>query len=272
MNKKNISAVVINYNGKENLRKCLTELLKHKELFEIIVVDDGSDDGSSELAKQHFKNVVLIANKINKGPVFSREVGYKKSQGEYIYFVDSDIVIKKNTIETLLNFLQTNKDYWLVGSKLYEENGTDTLWNYGHFPNLWKNFVLMTSKKDKYSIIPDNKRVDWVAEASFLVKKEIMDKIGGFDTNFFMYHEAPDISLTAVKKGYLSAIEPKSVATHMSQKTKLKGKDRFLVFQESTRYFYKKHYNRLSYIGIWILTALYIGVRKLGLKNKTHYE
>jgi len=75
--KSSISAVVINYNGKDYLDKCLRELIKHDELSEIIVVDDASTDGSSELVREKYKNAKLIINPKNSGPVYSRQRGFE---------------------------------------------------------------------------------------------------------------------------------------------------------------------------------------------------
>lgn len=266
-----VSAVVINYDGKNYLDKCLNELTKHSELFEIIVVDDASTDGSSELVKEKYKGAKLIINPKNSGPVYSRQIGFEEAKGEYILFIDCDIVIQKDTVEKLHDFLEKNKDFWLAGAKLYEKDGHETPWNYGHFPNIWKNFILNFLGGDSY-IATKTRRADWVAEACFMVRKDVLKRIGGFDLKLFMYHEAPDISMRANRKGYKTAIVFEAKATHLGQKSRRKEGDRFKLFNEALRYFYKKHYSFLPYIGISAYVYLYFLFRKLGFKNKTHYE
>lgn len=267
---KGVSTVVINYNGKEYLDKCLGELVRQGELSEIIVVDDASTDGSVELVRNKYKNCELIVNTANSGPVYSRQKGFERSKGEYVVFIDCDILIKKDTILNLYDYLEKNNDVWLAGSKLYEANGNDVPWNYGHFPNVFKNFFL-TFKKDKYFGVK-TKKVDWVSEACFMVKGAVFDKIGGFDTNLFMYHEAPDISIRARKIGFFTAIVFEAKATHLNQKSKLLNKDRFYVFNEASNYFYKKHYSKIAFFGIYLLIYFYYLLRKIGIKFHTHYE
>lgn len=265
-----ISAVVINYNGKEYLEKCLDELVKHRELDEIIVVDDASTDGSVEYVRDRYPSAKFVVNPKNSGPVYSRQAGSERTKSEYILFVDCDIVIQKNTALELRNFLEKNKDFWLAGANLFHKDGKSTPWKFGYAPNIFKNFFYSLLRIGLYS----NKEiveVGWVRESCFIVKKDILTELGGFDLNFFMFHEGPDLSLRAKKIGYKTALIHEAKVLDLDQKSRTSN-ERFEFFWKYNRYFYKKHYSLLSYIGISTYVYLYLLFRKLGFKNKTHYE
>ena len=107
-----ISVIIPVYNTKEYLKECIDSILNQTiDLFEVIIVDDGSTDGSLELINQYAEshsNIRVISQK-NCGPGAARNIGLKISKGEYIYFIDSDDILEKNALEYCYNLASKNK-------------------------------------------------------------------------------------------------------------------------------------------------------------------
>ncbi len=222
------SVVVINYNGKKFLRRCLSKI-RESELTptRVIVVDDASTDNSYEMVKKEFPEFLLLKNEKNSGPTVSRNVGAKKAVGKYIIFLDNDVLIKGNVFEKLVDFMENNPDTGLCGAKFKPEKEKKMWWNMGYDLNIFRDTVgsvferlsLMFSSSQliKRLSIPftlnlsdyDKLRsVDWVSEGCNIIRKELFEKIRGFDERFFMSYEGPELCKRIRKKGFKIYFNP----------------------------------------------------------------
>lgn len=222
------SVVVINYNGKNFLRQCLSKI-RESELTptRVIVVDDASTDNSYEMVKEEFPEFLLLKNEKNSGPTVSRNVGAKKAVGKYIIFLDNDVLVKGNTFEKLVGFVENNPNAGLCGAKFKPEKEKKMWWNMGYDLNIFRDTV--GSMFERLSLMFSSSRlikrlstpftlnlldydklrsVDWVAEGCNIVRKELFEKIGGFDERFFMSHEGLDLCRRIRKKGYKIYFNP----------------------------------------------------------------
>ena len=132
------SAVFVSYNGKELLGRSLRALQKSSAVPEkVIVVDDCSSDGTSDMVSRDFPSVVLMRNKKNLGPTASRNRGAREVVSEYIVFLDNDILVRPDSIGNLLAFLAVHPAVGLAGGKLISEHGFPIRWNMGHRPRVY---------------------------------------------------------------------------------------------------------------------------------------
>ena len=111
----NVSIVIISWKMKDLLQKCLQSIYKFTSevTFEIIVIDNNSQDGTSEIIETEFPEIILIRNKENCGVAPARNQGIKIARGRYILILDADMELKENSIEQLYRFMESNPDVGL---------------------------------------------------------------------------------------------------------------------------------------------------------------
>jgi len=265
--------IVISHNGREFLRKCLAAISKSAiSPTQIVVVDDFSSDQTEEMAKREFQSVEFIRNERNLGPTASRNRGAKSARGKYIVFIDNDAFVRPETFQKMLDFLENQAEAGVVGAKVIPEGKEKMWWNMGHNPNNFREaagyfcgFLLKIfpgsqwlkdfSMKFILNYWDYNKllEVGWVVESCFAMKKEIFDKIGGFDEDFFMYFEGPDLCRRVRQQGYKVYFYPEVKADLLEGHTHSRLK-RSAFLAKSKYLFYKKHYfyKKSNPVSFWI--------------------
>src|SRR3989344_1425669 len=191
-----ISIIIVNFNTKDLVLECVSSIIKSKPKvsFEIIIIDNGSDGGNRiEIQKSKYK---LIMNKDNLG--FARAVnqGIKKKVGKNILLLNSDTVIKKETLDRLVNFASNIKDVGVVGARLLNIDGS-TQPSCFRLPTLWRTVAQywfgdkgLLDKYYPYGINPV--QVEAVVGGAFLITPEALKKVGLLDERYFMYFEDLD--------------------------------------------------------------------------------
>lgn len=178
-----LSIIIPSRNSQKTLKKTLTSVFKSNfsRPFEVIVVDDKSNDTSPEIAKKF--PISLFVNKTNSGPAFSRNFGAKKAQGKLLLFLDADVILKKNTIKNLVNFYQKNKTQgkecicggYFEKKSLTKDFGAELTALHGNYL-FQKNAV----KHRLNSILPEDSFPSFCG----LISKKIFGEIGMFDKRF----------------------------------------------------------------------------------------
>jgi hypothetical protein len=277
------SLVVISYNGREFLRKCLKNIEKSViKPHKIVVVDDFSNDGTEEMVKNEFSFVEFIRNDKNLGPTVSRNKGAKLVGDEYIIFLDNDVLVEPETFKKMVDFMENKTEAGIVGVKIVPEGKEKMEWNIGYDPNNFREaigyfigfllkifpqsqwlknfsmkFILNYWNYDKLL------EVGWVIESCFIIRKEIFNKLEGFDERFFMYYEGPDLCLRIRQRGYKVYFYPEVrvdvLEGHAHSKLKRSLfllKTKYLFYQK--HYFYKKSNPILFGLGKIISGILYL--------------
>ena len=189
--------------------------------FEVIVVDDGSNDGSVEaLKKLKIENLKLkiVFNSKNLGYAKANNKGLKIAKGKYRLLLNSDTIVKKGALENLIKFVEETPDAGVVGSKLYNADGSLQPSCF-HFPTI-KNAVLeyWLGKKGLFEkFAPEGKEpkeVDSVAGAAFLITPEAKKRVGVLDERYFAYFEDIDYCRQVWKKGLKVYYLPESEIIH----------------------------------------------------------
>jgi len=184
MNNDLVSIVVINWNGKKWLERCFDSLLSQTyKNFEIVLVDNNSEDGSIEFVKRKYTNVKIISNSRNLGYASGKNIGISNSNGEYILSLDNDTWIDANLIEQMVDFYKSN-DFDVIGPL---ENGYDNL--------PIKNHILKIDPCGHCVYLEKNnsgKNNFYLAGNCLFFKKSLYIETGGFDDKFFAYFEEVD--------------------------------------------------------------------------------
>ncbi len=294
-----ISIIIVHYKVKKLVFDCVWSILKVKSnvKYEIIVVDnDEKKEIYPELIKK-FPLVVYIKSPGNIGYGAGMNLGAKYAKGKYLYILNSDTVILPGSLDNLVNFLDKHDDYAIAAPQLldkkhhvYELQGVRRLtflraifaltFINKFLPNnlIAKNYWM--KKWDKKQI----KNVDVVPGTAFVIKKDIYEKTGGFDENFFLYFEEFDLCNRVKDLGYKIGIIPSSKIIHLwGQSTKL-NKQVNKIFIQSRRYYFSKYYGRfLSWIlekilnfslvqtEILLILLIVIGIRVYNLPKTTFF-
>jgi len=272
MRKIDISIIIVNFNTKKLLKNLLISIQNSetgKYQKEIIVIDNASLDGSAVMVKKHFQTVNLIINKINKGYTRANNQGIKKAKGKYLLFLNSDTVLQKNTLLTMIDFLN-NSEYKVATCRIELPSGKIDPSCHRGFPTPWAAFSYFIGLEKLFPKIPlfsqyhqlwkdfgKIHQVDVISGAFFLVKKKVIDEVGVFDESFFMYAEDIDLCYRIREKGYKIAFNPNTKIIHYKKSSgRNKKKDKKGVhkykdirrktsehFFKTMEIFYQKHYS-----------------------------
>ena len=223
-----LSIIIVNWNNKDILRDCLNSIYHtHNDSeYEIIVVDNHSEDGSVELIKSEFFNVVLLENVENLGFASANNQAIKIAGGDYILLLNNDTVVTNTyCFDRMIEYMKKNPQVGILGCKLLYPDGT--LQSCGEsFPSVWgifKSQILFakTWKRLGKSKQGDNyfKKVDFVCGACLMTRKEILDKVGLFKEKYFMYGEDVEFCYRVHKAGYDIGVLTDESIIHLHSKS-----------------------------------------------------
>ena len=274
-----ISVIIVSYNVKEFLQQSILSLknslngLDH----EIIVVDNNSVDGSSEIVKYKFPEIILIENEDNRGFAAACNQGLKVSSGEYLLLLNPDTMIQEDTISTMINFFEEVPNAGAAGCKILNADGSLQLACRRSFPSprvalpkllgLSKLFpkIKLFGKYNLTYEDPDNLiEVDAVSGSFLMFSREVYEKIKGLDETFFMYGEDLDYCYRIKEAGWKIYYVPDTKIIHYKgESAKLASFDNFITFYKAMDVFVKKHFSK-SYSFIFDI-ALRMGILVRGI-------
>lgn len=222
MENPNVSIVIINWNGWEDTIECLESLYRiDYPNYKIIIVDNHSHDDSVKRIRDYFegKAFTIIENEENYGFAEGNNIGIryalKHLNPGYILLLNNDTIVNKDFLKELINTGEKNTNIGILGPKIYYYDRPDVIWSAGCRIS-WifaRGIQIGTGEldKDQYN---DSKVVEYVSGSAFLIKKDVIDKIGLMDKNYFLYFEESDWTLRANRAGYKSLYVPKARVWH----------------------------------------------------------
>lgn len=252
-----VSIIIVNYNTLEMTKKCIESVVQFtkKNSFEIILVDNGSTDGSVEYFSK-YPRITFIPNHKNLGFGRANNVGAKEAHGKYLFLLNSDTLLFNDIINVFFNYSESNggKRLACCGCSLLDGKMQPTL-SCGHFPSLMQEFssigfYRLYRKKfhRKWAVAyPFEKsrpeEVDYIIGADWFIKKELFDLLGGFDEDYFMYYEESDLAYRMRQIGYCSVLLPEKGIIHYGGASTggVFSIRKFKLFFESKCLFYKKN-------------------------------
>lgn len=234
-----LSIVIVNLNNKNLTVGCLRSIEEESKGvgFEVLLVDNGSTDGSAEtfqkVGKEKFwkDKFTLVLNNSNFGYAKANNQGIAKAKGKYILLLNNDTILQKDALQNLLTFAEITPDIGVVGAKLLNVDGSLQPSCY-HFPTI-KNAIkeYWFGKKglfEKYAPVGDSPTaVDSVVGAAFLITPSARRKVGMLDERYFAYFEDIDYCRQVWKIGLKVYYLPSAIITHYHGATfkKMANKD-----------------------------------------------
>lgn len=267
-----VSIIIVNYNTKQLLADCIASIYKYTTniKYEIIVSDNGSEDGSKDYVLNLFPNVIYIENNENLGFGRANNVGVKKASGKYIFLLNSDTVLLNNAIYLFFEYAEKNENL-LLGSYLLDRDMNIGA-SYGKFEKYFtyiKRFqydflpkycrTILKNRAEKNRICKkEEKIVDFLSGADLFIKKEIFSELGGFDENIFMYSEDSDLCRRAALKGYYSKVITSPEIMHLEGQSSTSSSRKLIMKEKSLLYYLRKYstsdreFRKITNIYFWV--------------------
>jgi GT2 family glycosyltransferase len=230
-----ISVIVVNWNRRELLRACLESLQRQTLVaFEIIVVDNGSGDGSAEMAEREF-GVRVIRNTENRGFCAANNQGIRAAGGEFIALLNNDAEAEPGWLEALWHGCNSARDVGMAASKILVWEDPRLIDKAGHliFPD-GQNRGRGSGMRD-CGQFDRQEEVLWPDGSAALYRRAMLDEIGGFDEDFFAYGDDAELGLRARIAGWRCVYTPKAIVRHHRSATLGKDSMRRLELIERNR-------------------------------------
>ena len=287
-----VSIIIVNYNTCNLTKQCIDSIFERTKgiKFEIILVDNASKDNSYEIFSKD-KRITFISSNINLGFGKANNLGYKVAKGKYIFLLNSDTILLNNAVKIFRDELEKMpKNVACLGTILKASDGISDNNSFSEFPSLKTTAKFLKElyfRQNNYSIQKRNTpfEVDYIIGADLFIRRSVIEKLGLFDPNFFMYYEESEMQYRYHNMGYKSIIIDQPHIIHLEgASSNVRG--RKLTGKKAVMYYYSmliymgKRYSGLKYLLFRLLFILYIPLmiydkvplKVLTLCFKTHLQ
>ncbi len=254
-----LSVIIVNYNVKYFLEQCLHSVFKSFEGIkgEVIVVDNDSVDGSCQMVREKFKQVILIQNKTNNGFSKANNQGLEISKGKYVLLLNPDTIVQEDTFSKCISFMNDHPNAGSLGVKMIDGKGNFLPESKRSLPTPLVSFFKIFGFS---SLFPKSKlfgryhlgyldnneinKIEILPGAFMFMRKSVLDEIGFLDETFFMYGEDIDLSYRIIQAGYTNYYYPETTIIHYKGESTKKGSINYvLVFYRAMIIFARKHFS-----------------------------
>ena len=249
-----LSIVIVSWNTCDLLRSCLQSVFANSNglTLEVFVVDNNSTDGSLAMVRDSFPQVRIIQNERNVGFAVANNQAFPKCSAELVLLLNSDTVVVGDALRTLVNFACSHPEAGAIGPRLLHPRLQLRVLGCGYQPTLWREFThhLGLSQLFPHSSlfrgvhlftnIHDDKvrEVEWISGACLLVRKVVIEKVGGLSERWFMYAEDMEWCLRMIQAGWKLYSVPQAVVEHyLSASTKQRDDEALLSVSVTRSYF-----------------------------------
>jgi GT2 family glycosyltransferase len=223
-----LSIVIVNWNSVSFLKDCIDSIYSSAGNipFEIIVVDNASHDGAGEMLKKDFPEVRFKQLETNLGFATANNCGFRLSSGKYLLFLNPDTVCLGNAISTMIASVKSNQSYGAIGCRLLNSDRTIQTTSVLPFPTIMNQVLGIEYLRKRifkwnglkirflYATTNSLEPVEAISGACMLIPREIIDKVGGFSEEYFMYSEDVDICTKIRNAGYAIIHDPSAEIIH----------------------------------------------------------
>jgi GT2 family glycosyltransferase len=259
-NFKKLSIVIVNYQSRSYLQKCLASLFQFNLGidFEIVIVNNDEKEGLDEI-KEKFSSAVLINSPKNKGFGSACNLGVQISQGDLLLFLNPDTEIL-SSFNLIINEFKRNPEIGALGPKLLGKNGKIQEWSTGAEIS-WGDLVrnnLGLPRSRKIWESPVARETFWISGAALFTSRKVFSEIGGFDENFFMYFEDNDFCRSIRKTGKKLLYFPEVAIRHLGGKSSQDPKKQKEYFFASQNYYFQKNFGQFQVFWLKLLRKIFL--------------
>jgi GT2 family glycosyltransferase len=255
-----LSIVIVCWNDWKVIENCLRSILggTHQIQYEVIVSDNGSTDGSVEKICAQFPSVRVVENRANLGFAKGNNAGIREARGEYVLILNPDTIIHDGSLDRWIEFADRHPEAGGFGCRVHNLDGTYQR-SARPFPTISRYFVTALGLRFlghlKHPVLSDEyegwkgnteREVDWQSGCCVMLRRELLNRLGGFDEQFFYQFEEVDLCRRVWSAGSRIRFTPASSITHLGGQSVGRFPIRFAleICRNGYRYFYKHYGNR----------------------------
>ena len=246
------AVVLVCWNNRVYLEPCLSSLfdIVDGDAFEVVVVDNGSTDGSQDMLRERFPNVQLIQNEANVGLGRASNQGIEATSAPFVLLLNNDTIVNGASLNALIEFMAATPDAGAVGGKLLNEDGSVQA-EYSNFSTLGEEFLIATRLGEllwpgypSHRPSSETRSVGWLSSACLLVRRDALDKIGLLDESYFIYGDEADLQYRLVTAGWRIYYLPQATTIHFGGRSLDRWRRRKMVYRVKML-FYRKNYGAI---------------------------
>jgi O-antigen biosynthesis protein len=271
-----LSVIIVNYNVRHFLEQCLHSVIKSSVglAVEVIVVDNNSVDGSSQMVREKFPSVRLIENKDNLGFSRANNQGIKIAGGKYTLLLNPDTIVQEDTFTRCYEFMERTPGAGSLGVKMIDGKGNFLPESKRSLPTPAVSFFKIFGLS---SLFPKSKifgryhlgyldrekthSIEILSGAFMFIRRSVLDRVGLLDETFFMYGEDIDLSYRIIQAGFKNYYFPETTIIHYKGESTKKGSINYVVvFYKAMIIFARKHFskNNARLFSLFINLAIYL--------------
>ena len=240
-----LSVIIVNWNTRCLLLQCLRSLYESIAAltFEIVVIDNGSEDGSADKVERLFPAVQLVRNAANVGFAAANNDGIRLSRGSHLVLLNSDTIVSPGALETMVSFMRGHSDVGALGCQLLNADGSPQD-SFADFPTLWSALRGSDFRQHVYPLDEDDAlQVDAVSGACLMVRREVIDRVGGLDESFALFGEEMDWCYRIQSAGWRVCSLPRAQVVHLLGQSRSRlPVYSYVNLHRSRVLFFTKHY------------------------------
>jgi N-acetylglucosaminyl-diphospho-decaprenol L-rhamnosyltransferase len=265
-----LSIVILNWNVRDLLDRCLASIESDRFSLETIVVDNASTDNSVAMVRSKYPEVMVIANAVNRGFTGGNNQGLQAALGRYVMVLNPDTEIVADAIDRLIDYLDAHAEVGAIGPQLLNPDRSiqssrrrfPTMLT-GFFESTWLQGIAPRNVLRRFymdDISPDAvQAVDWLTGACTIFRQSVIDQVGVYDDqNFFMYSEEIDLCKRIKSTGWKIIYLPEAQVIHyIGQSSDQVVAARHLYFQTSKVHYFRKYHGRFKagVLRLFLLTS-----------------
>lgn len=209
-----VTAIVLNWNRKEMMGRCLDSLLKQTYVnLKMMVVDNASQDGSAEFVREYYPEAELICNDKNLGFTGGNNVGIRNTRTPLIALINNDTTLHPRCIEEMVGSIGKEEKVGCVATKIVLESTPDKIDAAGILV-CEDGLAIGRGRMESAALYDDETEVFFASDCVCLYRKEMLDDIGLYDEDFFAYAEETDLGWRARLRGWKTIYNPRALVTH----------------------------------------------------------
>ena len=258
-----VSIILVCWNNKQYLHPCLESLYEGglKSSFDVVVVDNGSTDGSQQMLTERFPDVMIVQNDHNVGLGRASNQGIEVTKSRYVLLLNNDTLVNGPSLDAMVSFFDDNPKAGAVGGRLLNEDGSVQSC-YNNFSSLREEFLIATRLgellRPGYPAVVDDdhlRPVGWMGSACLMLRREAIDEVDLLDEEYFIYGDEADLQYKLKKAGWQAYYLPQATTIHFGGRSMDRWPRRKMVYR-GKMLFYQKNYGPVRTYALRIMLGI----------------
>lgn len=282
-----LNALIVNYNSSNQARKCIESIKENNNIpIYITIINNSKPNSVLKQLERNYDNVRIIQSPCNLGFAAAINSGLEKTNGEFVLIANPDVQFKKDSLELMLNYMKSNKNFGVVGPKVLNPNGSrqnsarrfpkfSTLFLNSHslLTRLWPTNKYSRKYLDATDGARETKQVDWISGCCLMFRRELLDYSVKFDENYFLFMEDVDFCRQVWQTGRYKVIYcPDAEVVHSIGISNNNNNRQIINHRHnSIRHYIEKHFKKMPYPTRAVGKAV-ISLREAGLIMKLNLQ